>query len=76
MSMPKTHWTPKLVAERLAEAADVFARLPEERLRGFFDLWPRIIGAPCARARPAAPAPEAIDRMDDALGWLCWLDDE
>ena len=29
-----------------------------------------------ARARPAAPAPEAIDRMDVAIGWLCWLDPE
>ena len=76
MSMPKTHWTPRLVAERLAEAADVLSRLPGERARGFFDFWPRIIGAPCARARPAAPTPEAIDRMDEALGWLCWLDPE
>ena len=67
-------WTPMLVAERLAEAADVLARLPEERARGFYDLWLRIVRAPGARARPAAPAPEAIDRMDEALGWLCWLD--
>ena len=69
-------WTPPLVAERLAEAADVLARLPEERARGFYDLWLRIVRAPCARARPAAAAPEAIDRMDEALGWLCWLDPE
>ena len=25
-------------------------------------------------ARPAAAAPEAIDRMDEAFRWLCWLD--
>jgi Domain of unknown function (DUF6362) len=69
-------WSPGLVADRLAEAADVLARLPAERARGFYDLWPRIIGASVASARPAAaaPSPEAIDRMDDALGWLCWLD--
>jgi hypothetical protein len=76
MSMSETGWTPELVAERLAEAADVLARLPEERSRGFYDLWPRLVGRPCRCARPAAAAPEAIDRMDKALGWLCWLDAE
>jgi Domain of unknown function (DUF6362) len=66
-------WTPSAVAERLAEAADVLARLPEERARGFYDLWPRLVGEPCRFARPAAATPEAIDRMDEALGWLSWL---
>jgi Domain of unknown function (DUF6362) len=75
MSMSETGWTPELVAERLAEAADVLARLPKERARGFYDLWPRLLGEP-RYARPAAAAPEAIDRMDEALGWLCWLDSE
>jgi hypothetical protein len=69
-------WDQEAVARRLEEAADVLARLPEERVRGFYDLWPRMVGAPCASARPAAAAPEAIDRMDEALGWLCWLDSE
>jgi Domain of unknown function (DUF6362) len=72
-------WTPTLVAERLAEAADVLDRLPEPRLRGFYSLLPLLPDAPAgdgARTRPAAPAPEAIDRMDEALGWLCWLDPE
>jgi Domain of unknown function (DUF6362) len=72
--MAETGWTPELVAERLAEAADVLARLPEERARGFYDLWPRLVGERYRYARPAGAAPEAIDRMDEALGWLCWLD--
>jgi Domain of unknown function (DUF6362) len=67
-------WTPPLVAERLAEAVDVLSRLPEERVLGFYDLWPRMVCTPCANVRPAAAAPEAISRMDEALGWLCWLD--
>jgi hypothetical protein len=66
----------RAVARRLEEAADVLARLPEERARGLYDLWPRLIGTPYGHSRLAAPPPEAIDRMDEVLGWLCWLDPE
>ena len=72
--MSETGWTPELVAERLAEAADVLARLPNEQVHGLFDLWPRMVGATCPGPRPAAPAPEAIDRMDEALRWLTRLE--
>jgi hypothetical protein len=74
--MIEDNWSPKLVGKRLEEAVDVLARLPDDRLRGFYDLWPTMIGARCAGARGSAPPPEAIDRMDEALGWLCWLDPE
>jgi len=74
--MAEQRWTPMLVAERLAEAADALDRLPDERVRGLYDLWPKLIVAPGRRARPAAAAPEAIDRMDEALGWLMWLEPE
>ena len=75
-------WTAPLVAERLAEAADVLARLPEARLRGHYSLWPPVVrsaraalgGGGRARMRPIPPAPEAIDRMDAALAWLGWLE--
>ncbi len=76
MSISESGWTPALVAERLAEAADVLARLPEERIPGFYDLWPRILGAPCTGGGPAAAMSEAIDRMDEALSWLAWLEPE
>ena len=72
--MAEPTWTPRLVAGRLAEAADALARLPDERVRGLYDLWPKLIGAPGGHAHPAAAAPEAIDRADEALGWLMWLD--
>src|SRR5918996_1489091 len=74
MSMSQTGWTSELVADRLAEAADVLARLPEERAPGLYDLWPRIVGAPCTGGGPAAAMPEAIDCMDEALRWLTWLE--
>jgi len=74
--MIEQRWDNKAVASRLAEAADVLARLPDERVRGLYDLWPKLVGEPCRHARPAAAAPEAIDRMDEALGWLIWLEPE
>jgi hypothetical protein len=74
--MSGQRWDQGAVARRLEEAADVLARLPEHQVRGLYGLWPRIVGAPCASARPAAAAPAAIDRMDEALRWLFWLDHE
>jgi len=73
------HWTPLLVAERLAEAADVLDRLPEPKVRGFYSLLPLLPDGSAgdgARARPAAPAPEAIDRADETCRWLCWVEAE
>jgi hypothetical protein len=70
------HWDQGAVASRLEEAVDVLARLPEARVRGVYDLWPKLVGEPCRHARPAAAAPEAIDRVDEALGWLMWLEPE
>ena len=72
--MIEHNWTPKLIAERLEEAVDVLARLPDEGARGLYDLWPRMVGDPCPDSRPAAAEPAAIDRMDEALQWLFWLE--
>ena len=72
-------WTPTLVAERLAEAADVLDRLPEPKVRGFYSLLPLLPDVPAgdgARTKPAPPPPEAIDRMDEVLVWLTWLESE
>ena len=69
-------WTPRRVAVRFEEAADVMARLPNERVPGLYGLWPRIVSATVTSGRPAAPSPEAIDRMDEVVGWLCWLEPE
>jgi Domain of unknown function (DUF6362) len=74
--MIEQRWCNAVVARRLEEAADTLARLPDERVGGLYDLWPRLIGAAGRQASPAAAAPEAIDRMDEALGWLMWLEPE
>jgi hypothetical protein len=76
MSMSETGWTAELVAERLAEAADVLARLPEAKMRGYYGPWKTLVGATGRGPSPAAAAPEAIDRMDEVLGWLMWLEPE
>jgi hypothetical protein len=74
--MTEQRWDQEAVAARLEEAVDVLARLPDEQMRGLYDLWPKLVGEPCRPIRPAAAAPEAIDRMDEALSWLMWLDPE
>ena len=74
--MNREGWDQEAVASRLEEAVDALARLPEESAAGYYDLWPKLVGAPCRTIRPAAAAPEAIDRMDEALGWLMWLEPE
>jgi hypothetical protein len=78
--MPEGSWTLRLVAERLEGAADVLDRLPPERHRTRHSSWPRVIPPADAivrsgeRSRTPAPSAEAIDRMDEALGWLGWLE--
>ncbi|TAN59437.1 MAG: hypothetical protein EPN20_15075 [Magnetospirillum sp.] len=78
--MGEQHWTPSIVEERLAEAASVLARLPEVKVRGHFCAWPPVIqeaweAAACEiQLRRPPPSAAAIDRMDQALTWLAWLD--
>jgi hypothetical protein len=74
-------WTIESVEERLEEAADVMKRLPEVRVPGYFSAWPKILHdfadrveqEPRPLSRPR-PSPEAISRMEQALGWLPWLE--
>ena len=41
--MGEMNWTPLMVEERIVEAADVLRRLPEERVRGYFGVWPEVV---------------------------------
>ena len=72
-------WTAKDVAQRLEEAAATLSRLPLVRVRGYRSTWPPIVRDVCEavepdRVRLGPPSPAAIDRMDEALQWLHWLE--
>ncbi|MBM3555585.1 MAG: hypothetical protein FJX47_08535 [Alphaproteobacteria bacterium] len=79
--MTDLRWTASLVEERMVEAADTLKRLPEERIQDYFSTWPSVIrdyweafGREDVRLRRGPPSAAAIDRMDEALAWLAWLD--
>ncbi len=78
-----TEWTRERVEERLSEAADVMRRLPEVRVQGYYNLWPKVLHEFCdfvgqepPRLKRPPPAPDAISRMEEALDWLRWLEAE
>jgi hypothetical protein len=79
--MAEMHWTPSLVEERFVEAAAVMKRLPEVRVPGYFNTWPKMVvefadrvGQQPEPMRLPQPSPDAISRMEEALGWLHWLE--
>ncbi|NQV82602.1 MAG: hypothetical protein HQ494_02170 [Rhodospirillales bacterium] len=74
-------WTPSLVEDRLVEAVSVLQRLPEERVQGYFSAWPEIVrnfwdayGMHDPVLKRPWPSPASIDRMDETLQWLQWLE--
>ena len=76
-----TDWTREQIEERLHEAADVMKRLPAIKVQGYYNLWPGIVrefadlvGQEPQRLRRPPPAPAAISRMEETLGWLVWLE--
>jgi hypothetical protein len=68
------------VAERLKEAAETLKRLPDEKKYQMKSNWPDTIpvwgdyGDKNTKSRLIPLSPEAIDRMDETLYWLRWLD--
>lgn len=75
-----TQWTPRLVEQRLAEAASVLRQLPEPRRQGYFNTWPEIIHSFAGKVGQepgpmrVLPSPAAISRMEETLGWTVGLD--
>jgi hypothetical protein len=78
-----TDWTAEGVEDRLNEAADVLRRLPDQNVRGYFNVWPEIshsfadlVGAPPDPMRRPPPPAAAISRMEETLTWLHFLSAE
>ncbi len=74
-------WTPLQVEERLVEAADVLKRLPEEKVQGYYSVWPQyiyefadLVGQEPRQTRLPPPSAASITRMDESLRWLNWLE--
>jgi hypothetical protein len=74
-------WTPRLVEERLLEAADVLRRMPGARVQGYFSTWPSVlyefsdlIGQEPRRLRCLPPSAAEISHMEATLAWIGWLD--
>ena len=70
-----------MVEERFVEAAAVMKRLPEVRVPGYFNTWPKMVvefadrvGQQPEPMRLPPPSPDAISRMEETLGWLHWLE--
>jgi hypothetical protein len=68
--------------QRLVEAADALRRLTMNAIKpsGLRSQWPDVIlrveeayGWTEGRVRPPRPSPAEITRMDEAIGWLLWL---
>jgi flavin-binding protein dodecin len=79
--MAETRWTPSVIEERFVEAADVMKRLPDVRVPGYFNTWPKVlrefadlVGQEPAPMRRPRPSPNAISRMEETLDWLKWLE--
>jgi len=72
-------WTPALVMARVEECVRVIARMPAPRAPGYHSLWPAIVPEFADLVgrkpvlRPPPPAPDAITRADEVLGWLAEL---
>ncbi|MGB0748931.1 MAG: DUF6362 family protein [Magnetospiraceae bacterium] len=81
-------WDRDAVRVRVEEAVDSLRRLPMpkgSRPRGMFTAWPDHVSESFDQwvgynrhevaSRPAAPSARAIQRMDETLEWLRWIED-
>ena len=69
-------WDQEAVARRLEEAADVLARLPDERVRGLYDLWPRLSESHADTPGRRQLRPRRSTAWTRRSAWLMWLDPE
>jgi Domain of unknown function (DUF6362) len=82
LTMIETNSDLENTKQRLVEAADALRRLTMNAIKpsGLRSQWPDVIlrveeayGWTEGRVRPPRPSPAEITRMDEAIGWLLWL---
>jgi RHS repeat-associated protein len=76
-------WMIEDVAARFDEAARTAQRLPPVRVQGYFSVWPafrheewQTYAADEHDDRPLPPSPKAVERMQETMRWVQWLDVE
>jgi hypothetical protein len=76
-------WTVTDVADRFEEAAYTLQRLPPVKVQGIFSTWPPIVRTVMEQLqedrlplRLGPPSAEAIQRMEETIQWIFFLDDE
>ena len=76
-----TQWTKEKVAERFEEAILTLRRLPSVKVPGYFSVWPEVIRSEMEILQQdklpfklGAPLPDAIDRLDQVLQWVLWIE--
>ncbi len=78
----KKRWTPSLVADQLEEAISTLRRLPPEKVRGYFNVWPPVQHTEMEKLQmekqpiKLRAQPDAISRLEQTLGWMKWLEVE
>lgn len=79
--MRDAQWTPSMVEERFVDAADTMKRLPQVRVPGYFNTWPKVlyefadlVGQEPPRFTRVRPTAKAISQMEEAMEWLKWLE--
>lgn len=74
-------WTANKVSDRFKEAHRVAHQLPPANARGYVNCWPAIIrqswellSADERHQSAMAPSPRSIERMQEVMRWVQWLD--
>jgi hypothetical protein len=74
--------TPREIEDRFEEAARTLRRLPDDKPKGYFNVWPPIVRTTweimSMERRPMKvwATPQSIDRMDECFAWLFWLESD
>jgi len=75
-------WTPECIADRFDECVSVMQRLPSGLQLGCSNCWPEVTYTAKEQARherkkhtTLRPLPEAIDRAEETLTWIIWLEE-